>query len=162
VEEETVDLLRTASSRLPGHAQLQAELGAAVAALGPTGEGIAILEEALDLGAPPATLLTLGDAYLAAGNPLGAEASARAYLAVFPDRLRPRLLMARSFLAQGDREAARAELVRCIRRQTVARSPAVDAVANEAQALWKLHFNEPPPHSGSGTAVGFESLRLLP
>lgn len=140
-----IPYLERAAAALPLEGRLQQELGQALLAADSAHRAIGSLDRAVALGAPPEAGLELAEAYLADGRPDAAQGAANAYLAAYPDRLRPRLILAKADLALGASAEARRQLTRCIRKETHIRSEAVDRIAREAEALWRSHFSDAPP-----------------
>jgi hypothetical protein len=130
---------------LPGDPLLLADHGRALVAAGAIPSGLDAFTRAVESGADPELRLTMGRILLESGDAVSAEREARLFLSAFPDRLRPRLLLARIHLARGEEAKAQEELLRCIHLVTRTRSAAVDAVATEALELWRSHFSAPPP-----------------
>jgi hypothetical protein len=59
---------------------------------------------------------------------------------MFPDHLAPSLLLGEIYYLQGDREAARKALRRCVERRTRVQSADVARIADDARRLWNRLF----------------------
>ena len=105
-----------------------------------------MLELGLDAWDDAAARLALAEAQLGLGWLEPAEENARRVAAEYPDRLAPRLLLARIHHARGEDAQARAALASSIRRDTHFRSAAVDSVVAEATRLWRNWYDDEPPN----------------
>ena len=89
--------------------------------------------------------LALTQAQIGLGWLEPAKDNARRLAAGYPDRLAPRLLLARIHHARGEEAQARVALASSIRRDTWYRSDAVEALAEEAERLWRAWYDDAPP-----------------
>ncbi len=143
-----LELLMRAHHRLPSEPSLSHELGIDLLAAGQPGQAVSMLQEGLgELDSHGSYIrLALAEAQLEVGWLEPAERNARTAAASYPDRLRPRLLLARIHHAHGDDAEARAALASCIRRETYFRSAPVDSVVTQATLLWRRWYDDEPPH----------------
>ena len=141
-----LELLKRAHRRLPSEPALNRALGAGLLQAGEPEQASRVLQQALDEQDGTNSRLTLAEAQLQAGWLGLAEVNARTAAARYPDRLRPRLMLARVHHAKGEDAQARAALASCIRRDTYYRSAPVDSVVKEAIALWRNWYDDDPPH----------------
>ena len=142
---ERLDLLVRAQRRLPTQPGLNHELGIGLLEVGRLEEAAGVLQRGLDAWDDAAVRLALAEAQLGLGWLEPAEVNARRVAAEYPDRLAPRLLLARIHHARGEEAQARAALASGIRRDTHFRSAAVDSVAAEATRLWRNWYDDAPP-----------------
>lgn len=143
---ERLDLLVRAERRLPSQPGLNQGLGIGLLEVGRLEEAARMLELGLDAWDDAAARLALAEAQLGLGWLEPAEENARRVAAEYPDRLAPRLLLARIHHARGEEAQARAALASSIRRDTHFRSAAVDSVVAEATRLWRNWYDDEPPN----------------
>jgi O-antigen ligase len=142
---ERLDLLVRAGRLLPSEPGLSHELGIALLEAGRLDEAAGVLERGLDAWDNTVARLALAEAQLGLGWLEPAEVNARRAAAEYPDRLAPRLLLARIHHARGEDAQARANLGSSIRRDTRFRSAAVDSLAAGATQLWHDWYDDEPP-----------------
>ena len=142
---ERLDLLVRAQRRLPWESDLDRELGIGLLGAGRLEEAASVLEQGLGRQDDPPARLALAEAQLGLGWLEPAERNARRAAAGYPDRLGPRLLLARIHHARGEEAQARAALASSIRRDTYFRSAAVDSLVAEATLLWRAWYDDEPP-----------------
>jgi O-antigen ligase len=142
---ERLDLLVRAQRRLPSQPGLNHELGIGLLEVGRLEEGASVLQQGLEAWDDAAARLALAEAQLGLGWLEPAEENVRRAAAEYPDRLGPRLLLARIHHARGEEAQARAALASSIRRDTHFRSAAVDSVVAEATRLWRNWYDDEPP-----------------
>lgn len=140
-----MDLLERAQRRLPWETDLQHDLGMALFRAGRLEEAATMLQRRLETRENAPARVALAEAQLGLGWLEPAELNARIAAAGYPDRLAPRLLLARIHHARGEEAQARAALVPTIRRDTWFRSAAVDSLAAEAAWLWHSWYDDDPP-----------------
>jgi hypothetical protein len=140
-----LELLKRAHRRLPAEPALNRALGAGLLQAGEPEQAISVLQRGLDEQDGTNSRLTLAEAQLEAGWLGFAEVNARTAAARYPDRLLPRLMLARIHHAKGEDAQARAALASCIRRDTYYRSAPVDSVVAEATLLWRTWYDDEPP-----------------
>ena len=145
-ESEQLDMLVRAQRRLPWEAALDHGLGVALVKAGRFEEAESVLEQGLEAHDNASARLALAEAQLGLGWLEPAEMSARTAAAGYPDRLGPRLVLARIHRANGEDAQARAALASSIRRDTHFRSAAVDSMVAEATLLWRTWYDDEPPH----------------
>ncbi|HEX6139783.1 MAG TPA: O-antigen ligase family protein [Candidatus Limnocylindria bacterium] len=143
---ERLDLLVRAQRRLPSQPGLNHELGIGLLEVGRLEEGVSVLQRGLDAWDDAAARLVLAEAQLGLGWLEPAGVNARKVAAEYPDRLAPRLLLARIHHAKGEDAQARDALARSIRRDTHFRSADVDSVVAEATHLWRTWYDDDPPN----------------
>jgi len=143
---ERLDLLLRAQRRLPSQPDLDHGLGIDLLEAGRLEEAASVLQQGLDAWDNAAARLALAQAQLGLGWLEPAEVNARRVAAEYPDRLGPRLLLARVHHARGEEAQARAALASSIRRDTRIRSAAVDSVVAEATQLWRNWYDDEPPN----------------
>jgi O-antigen ligase len=144
-EAERLDMLVRAQRRLPWEPGLDHGLGVALVEAGRFEEAESVLEQGLEAQDNASARLALAEAQLGLGWLEPAEVSARTAAAGYPDRLGPRLLLARIHHANGEDAQARAALASSIRRDTHFRSAAVDSMVAEATLLWRAWYDDEPP-----------------
>ncbi|HJS48229.1 MAG TPA: O-antigen ligase family protein, partial [Gemmatimonadales bacterium] len=144
-EAERLDLLVRAGRRLRSAPDLDLELGVVLLQSGRREEAASVLERRLETRDDAPSRLALAEAQLGLGWLEPAGVNARRAAAGYPDRLAPRLLLARIHHAKGEDAQARAALARSIRRDTWYRSAAVDSLAAEAILLWRNWYDDEPP-----------------
>ena len=142
---ERLDLLVRAQRRLPRESAIDQELGIGLLEAGRLEEAQKVLQQGLEAQDDPQVRLALAEAQLRLGWLEPAEANARTAAAEYPDRLGPRVLLARIHHANGEEAQARVALASCIRRDTYFRSAAVDSVVTEATILWRDWYDDEPP-----------------
>ncbi len=142
---ERLDLLVRAQRRLTAQPGLNHELGMGLLEVGRLEAAAGVLEVGLDAWDDAAARLALAEAQVGLGWLEPAEENARRVAAEYPDRLRPRLVLARIHHARGEEAQARAALASSIRRDTHFRSAAVDSVVAEATRLWRDWYDDEPP-----------------
>jgi hypothetical protein len=140
-----MDLLERANRRLPAEPSLSYELGIGLLEDGQPEWAASVLQRGLDELEGPNIRLALAEAQLELGWLEPAKLNARTVAASYPDRLRPRLLLAQIHHADGEDAQARAALASCIRRDTYYRSVEVDSVVTEATQLWRSWYDDEPP-----------------
>ncbi len=143
--EESLDLLKRAHRRLRSQPNLSHELGIGLLVAGQPEQAVTVLQQGLDELDDPDTRLALAEAQIEVGWLESAELNARTAAAGYPDRLRPRLLLARIHHAKGEDAQARTALASCTRRDTYFRSVQVDSVAAQATRLWRAWYDDEPP-----------------
>jgi O-antigen ligase len=146
--EEAVARLRAARERLPWEGRVAGHLGQVLLRAGRPGEAIEPLTWALALHGDPAFHIALSQAYVQEGDTLRARVHADSAIAIYPDRIGPHLAAARVHHAAGRDADARTSLTRCILRQTRVQSAAVEALAREAERMWRTWYGEPLPAAG--------------
>lgn len=142
---ERLELLVRAHRRLPSEPDLSRELGIGLLDAGQPEQAASLLQQGLEEGDRPYIRLALAEAQLEVGWLEPAELNARTTETQFPDRLLPRLLLARIHHAQGEDAQARAALASCIRRDTYFRTASVDSVVAQATRLWRSWYDDAPP-----------------
>jgi tetratricopeptide (TPR) repeat protein len=140
-----LDLLVRAQRLLPSEPGLQRELGIRFLKAGQLEEAASVLQQGLEAHDDPLARLALAEAQLGLGWLEPAEESARTAAARYPDRLGPRVLLARIHHANGEEAQARAALATSIRRETYFRSAAVESLVAEATLLWRSWYDDEPP-----------------
>ncbi len=130
---------------MPSEPGLSHELGIGLLQAGQPEQAATVLQQGLENQDDPDTKLALAEAELEAGWLDPALMNARTTAARYPDRLRPRLLLARIHHAEGEEAQARAALASCIRRQRFFRTAPVDSVVAEATLLWRRWYDDQPP-----------------
>lgn len=142
---ESLELLVRAHRRLPSEPTLSFELGIGLLEAGQPEQAASILQQGVEELDSSGIRLALAEAQLEVGSLEPAELHARTAEARYPDRLRPRLLLARIHHAHGEDAQARAALASCIRRDTYFRSASVDSVVVQATGLWREWYDDAPP-----------------
>ena len=142
---EHLDLLVRAERVLPSEPALQRELGIRFLKAGRLEEAVSVIQQSLEAHDEPVARQALAEAQLGLGWLEPAEESARTAAARYPDRLGPRVLLARIHHAKGEEAQARAALASSIRRETHFRSAAVDSLVAEATVLWRSWYDDEPP-----------------
>jgi len=142
---DRLDWLVRAQRRLPREAAIDQELGIRLLEAGRLEEAQKVLQQGLEAQDDPLVRLALAEAQLGLGWLEPAEANVRTAAAEYPDRLGPRVLLARIHHANGEDAQARVALASCIRRDTYFRSAAVDSVVTEATILWRNWYDDEPP-----------------
>lgn len=142
---ERLDLLVRAQRRLRSQPDLKRELGIGLLEVGRLEEAASLLQQGIDAWDNAPARLALAEAQLGLGWLEPAEVNARRVAAEYPDRLGPRLLLARIHHANGEEAQARAALASSIRRDTWFRSAAVDSLVAEATLLWRSWYDDDPP-----------------
>jgi O-antigen ligase len=143
---ESLGLLERAQRRLRSDPWLDNELGLRLLEAGRPEQAAMVLERGLEAeGDDYNSRLALAEAHLALGWLQPAELHVRTVAAHYPDRVGPRLLLARIHHAKGEDAQARAALTSCIRRDTYFRSALVDSVATQATRLWRIWYDDEPP-----------------
>jgi O-antigen ligase len=144
-EAEHLDLLVRAQRRLPWEPAIDHELGIGLLESGRPEEAAKVLQQGLDAQEDLLVRLALAEAQFSLGWLKPAEVNTRTVAAEYPDRLGPRLLLARIHHARGEEAQARVALTSCIRRSTYFRTAAVDSVVAEATLLWQSWYDDEPP-----------------
>ena len=142
---EHLDLLVRAQRRLPWEPAIDHELGIGLLEAGRPEEAAKVLQQGLDAQEDLLVRLALAEAQFSLGWLKPAEVNTRTVAAEYPDRLGPRLLLARIHHARGEEAQARVALASCIRRSTYFRTTAVDSVVAEATLLWLNWYDDEPP-----------------
>jgi hypothetical protein len=142
---ERLDILALAQRRLPWELAIDQELGIGLIGAGRLEEAAAVLQQGLDARDDALARLVLAEAQLGLGWLNSAELNTRAAAAEYPDRLGPRLLLARIHHVRGEDAQARVALASCIRRDTYFRSTSVDSLVTEATLLWHNWYDDEPP-----------------
>jgi hypothetical protein len=142
---KSLELLERARRRLPAEPGLNYALGLRLREAGEPDQAVLALQRGLAGVEGPNIRLALTEVQLEIGWLEPALLNARAAAAHYPDRLRPRLLLARIHHAKGEEAQARTALASCIRRDTYYRTALVDSVATEAVRLWRSWYDDEPP-----------------
>jgi len=142
---ERMELLVRAQRRLPWEEAIDQELGSDLLEAGRVEEAAKVLEQGLQAQDDALARLALAEAQLGLGWLEPAEENTLTAAAEYPDRLAPRLLLARIHHARGEDAQARVALASCIRRETYFRSAAVDSVVTKATLLWHSWYDDDPP-----------------
>lgn len=141
-----LEILKRAHQRLPSEPDLSYGLGVGLLRVGQPEQAAVVLQRGIEARDRDDLRLALAEALLELGWVDQAELNARKAAAGYPDRLRPRLMLARIHHAKGEDAQARSALASCIRRDTYYRSALVDAVVKEATLLWRSWYDDEPPH----------------
>jgi hypothetical protein len=89
--------------------------------------------------------LALSWSFMQRGDLAEARGAAERAAYLFPDHLMPELLLGEIYHTLGNEGASREALARCIRRDTFIKSPEVERVARDAEALWIRLYGLPLP-----------------
>jgi len=142
---ERLELLKRAQQRLPWEPYLNEMLGSGLLDVGQPQQAVSVLQTGIEELDGINFRLALAEAQLEVGWLGPAELNARTLAARYPDRLLPRLLLARIHHTKGEDAQARVYLGSCIQRDTHIRSSSVDSVVAQAEALWRIWYDDEPP-----------------
>ena len=131
---------KRALADLPHDGQLLFNLGAVQIIEHSYSEGIYHLQEARDSYNDRNIYLSLSEGYLSLHEYEKAQHYARVALAMFPNQLSPRLILAEIYYRTGRFGKSKESLRRCIDGDTSIRSHEVEQISAAAQRLWDQYY----------------------